>query len=39
MVRILPVLWGALHVGLVSAATWLVVASDLLDGSPVFYMH
>jgi hypothetical protein len=33
----LPLLLGALHVGVVGAFTWLVVASDLLDAAPVLF--
>jgi hypothetical protein len=39
MFRITPFVWSAIHVGVVSAATWLVVASDLLDSAPLFFIH
>lgn len=39
MCRIAPLIWSAIHVGVVSAATWLVVASDLLDSAPLFFIH
>lgn len=39
MFRITPLIWSAIHVGVVSAATWLVVASDLLDSAPLFFIH
>lgn len=39
MFRIAPLIWSAIHVGVVSAATWLVVASDLLDSAPLFFIH
>lgn len=39
MFRVIPLLWSAVHIGIVSAATWLVVASDLLDSAPLFFIH
>lgn len=39
MFRFAPLVWSAIHVGVVSAATWLVVASDLLDSAPLFFIH
>jgi len=39
MIRFVPLIWSAIHVAAVSAATWLVVASDLLDSAPLFFIH
>lgn len=39
MFKFAPLIWSAIHVGVVSAATWLVVASDLLDSAPLFFIH
>jgi hypothetical protein len=35
----LPIILSALHVSLVGAATWLVVASDLLDSAPLLFIR
>lgn len=35
----LPVILSAVHLGIVSAATWLVVASDLLDAAPLLFIR
>ena len=39
MSRIAPLFWSAVHVGVVGVTTWLVVASDLLDSAPLFFIH
>lgn len=39
MFRLAPLFWSAVHIGIVSAATWLVVASDLLDSAPLLFIH
>ena len=39
MIRIFPTAWTALHVGLVSAATWLLCATDALNGVPPLFFH
>lgn len=39
MTRIFPTAWTALHVGLISAATWLVCASGALNASGPLFFH
>ena len=39
MFRIAPLFWSAVHIGVVGVTTWLVVASDLLDSAPLFFIH
>jgi hypothetical protein len=36
MHRLAPLAWSAIYVGIVSAATWLLVASELLESAPFF---
>lgn len=36
MHRLAPLAWSAIYVSLVSAATWLLVASELLENAPFF---
>jgi hypothetical protein len=39
MIRIFPATWTALHVGLISAATWLLVETDALTGMAPMLLH
>ena len=39
MMRLFPLTWAALHIGLASAATYLLVTSDLLADAAVFLIH
>jgi hypothetical protein len=39
MIRIFPATWTALHVGLISAATWLLVETDALTGMAPMFFH
>ena len=34
-----PLTWAALHIGLASAATYLLIASDVLSDAAVFLIH
>lgn len=37
MMRLSPMTWAALHVALASAATYLLVTTDLLGGAAVYF--
>lgn len=39
MMRLFPLTWVALHIGLASAATYLLVCSDVLADATVFLIH
>jgi hypothetical protein len=39
MIRIFPATWTALHVGLISIATWLLVETDALNGMAPMFFH
>ena len=39
MMRLFPMTWAALHIGLASAATYLLIASDVLSDAAVFLIH
>jgi hypothetical protein len=39
MIRIFPATWTALHVSLISAATWLLVETDALNGMAPMFFH
>ncbi len=39
MMRVFPLTWAALHLGLASAATYLLCSSDLLDSTALFLIH
>lgn len=39
MLRITPLLWGALHAGVIGLTTWMLVASDLLDSAPILLLR
>jgi hypothetical protein len=39
MMRLFPLTWAALHVGLASAATWLLVSTDVLADAAFFLIH
>jgi hypothetical protein len=39
MTRIFPAAWTALHVGVTSAATWLLCNTDALGGMPSLFFH
>lgn len=39
MSRITPLLWGALHAGVIGLTTWMLVASDLLDSAPILLLR
>lgn len=39
MTRIFPTAWTALHVGVTSAATWLLCNTDALGGVPSLFFH
>jgi hypothetical protein len=39
MTRLCPMMWTALHLGLASAATFLLCTTDLLSGAAVFLIH
>jgi hypothetical protein len=36
MMRLFPMTWTALHIGVASAATYLLCSTDLLAGSVLF---
>lgn len=37
--RIFPLTWAALHLGLASAATYLLISSEALAGAAIFLIH
>ena len=39
IMRIFPLTWTALHLGLASAATYLLVASEVLGDASIFLIH
>ena len=39
MIRIFPATWTALHFGLASLATWLLVETDALGGMAPLFFH
>jgi hypothetical protein len=39
MMRIFPVTWTALHIGLASAATYLLCSTELLESSALFLIR
>ena len=39
MMRLFPLTWAALHLGLASAATWLLVYTDVLTDAAFFLIH
>ena len=39
MMRLFPLTWVALHVGLASVATWLLVSTDVLTDAAFFLIH
>jgi hypothetical protein len=39
MMRLFPLTWAALHIGLASAATYLLCSTDVLNNSFVFLFH
>lgn len=39
MMRLFPLTWVALHVGLASAATWLLMTTDVLTDAAFFLIH
>ena len=39
MMRLFPLTWAALHIGLATAATYLLVTTDLLTDAAVFLIH
>ena len=39
IMRIFPLTWAALHIGLASAATYLLISSDLLSDAAIFLIH
>jgi hypothetical protein len=39
MMRLFPLTWALLHVGLASAATYLLISSDILADAAVFLIH
>ena len=39
MMRLFPLTWAALHIGLVSAATYLLVTTDVLADASLFLIH
>ncbi len=39
MMRMFPITWAALHLGLACAATYLLCVSDALTGMAVNYIH
>jgi hypothetical protein len=39
MMRLFPVTWAVLNAALASAATYLLVATDLLNDASVFLIH
>ena len=39
MMRLFPLTWAALHVGLASAATYLLLSSDVLADTAIFLIR
>ena len=39
MMRLFPLTWAALHVGLASAATYLLISTDVLADASLFLIH
>jgi hypothetical protein len=39
IMRLFPLTWAALHFGLASAATYLLISSDVLAGATIFLFH
>lgn len=39
MMRLFPLIWAALHLGLASAATYLLISSDVLADAAIFLIH
>jgi len=39
MMRLFPLTWAALHLGLASAATWLLVTTDVLTEASLFLIR
>lgn len=39
MMRLFPLTWAALHIGLAGAATYLLIASDVLADAAIFLIH
>jgi hypothetical protein len=39
MMRLFPMTWAALHIGLASAATYLLVSTDVLTDAAIFLIH
>lgn len=39
MMRLFPLTWAALHLGLASAATYLLISTDVLADAAVFLIH
>jgi hypothetical protein len=39
MMRLFPLTWAALHLGLASAATYLLISSDVLADAAIFLIH
>lgn len=39
MMRLFPLTWAALHLGLASAATYLLITSDVLADASLFLIH
>jgi hypothetical protein len=37
--RLFPLTWAALHLGLASAATYLLIATDVLSDAAIFLIH
>ncbi len=37
--RIFPLTWAALHLGLASAATYLLISSEVLAEASIFLIH
>lgn len=37
--RLIPMTWAALHIGLASAATYLLIATDVLADASGFLIH
>jgi hypothetical protein len=39
MIRIFPATWTALHAGLITIATWLLIETDALNGMAPMFFH
>jgi hypothetical protein len=37
--RLFPLTWAAIHLGLVSAATYLLISSEVLADGSIFLIH